>query len=105
MRKLLVVLVLVIAGGCATQDPLQRAALGYKAAEQMNRATSAALNAKQIGSKDAQNVLTSTRAAAAGLDIGVDLAKAGQDPSGSKVDSSLAVLKALELYLQQKGAK
>lgn len=90
--------------GCAT-DPLGIAKQGYNTAEQMNRLTSKALNAKQISSKDARNVIKNTRAAAEGLKIGEDLVAAQPKAGASKIDSSVAILRALENYLLQKGGK
>lgn len=90
--------------GCAT-DPLGIAKQGYNTAEKMNRLTSQALREKKISSKNARNVQESTRAAAAGIKIGEEMVAVQPKAGASKIDSSIAILRALENHLLQQGAK
>ncbi len=84
------------------QTPDQRIAAAYATADAINRSATSLLKAQRITSQDAQHVLDSTRTARTGIDLARSIGPIDPKAADAKIRTQIAILNALNLYLQQK---
>lgn len=106
MKQMLLSLVLVsFLSGCAalglpTADSFnERLAVGYMTVTTVRATTATLLNAKKLTAEDGDNVLKSTDAARAGLDVARTLSKVDMKAADSKLTMIRTTLTALQAYL------
>jgi len=83
----------------------KRMASAYVTVQVVNETASAALTAGKLTKDDATNVVTTSRAALAALDVAGKLHAASPGAGEDKLQATLTVLAALQAYLATKGAK
>ena len=84
------------------KSPAEKIAAGYATAEAVNRTASQLLREKKISSGDAQNVLSTTQSVRQGLDLARTLDPKAAD---TKIQTQLEMLRLIQKYLAERGAK
>jgi hypothetical protein len=77
----------------------ERLAAGYGAVTEVRTTATTLLNAKKIGSSDAENVLATTDVARQGLDVARSLSKTDMTAAEGKVSAIRATLTAVAGYV------
>jgi hypothetical protein len=97
-------------GGCSSgmlptaQTFDQKAVLALGTVTTIRQTATTLLKAKSISISDAENALTTTDAAAAGIVVARSLQASNPAGATSKLDSVVLVLEAVRTYLSSKGA-
>ena len=83
----------------------ERLAVGYTTVTTVRQSATTLLVAKKITADDAQNVLSQTDNARAGLDIARTMSKADPKAADAKLTAIRTILTGLQTYLTSKGAQ
>ena len=111
MKKLFyspIIAVLMLLSACAAlglptaNSFSERVALSYATVEGVTRSTTVLLNAKAISVSDAENVLTQSKNALAGIDIAKSMEKTDMTAADAKLNAVRTILTALQAYITTK---
>jgi len=92
--------------GLPTPDTFnERLAAGYVTVTAIRTSATNLLTAKKISPDDAQNVLESTNAARAGLDVTRTIGKTDLNAANARLTAITTALVALQTYLSSRGGK
>lgn len=107
LTALLIISLFLIAGcasvGLPTAETFnQKLAVGYGTVAQIRTTTAQLVNAKKLGSADAQNVQDQADTARKGLDLASELSKSDLAAANSRLVMVTTILQAAQTYLSSK---
>jgi hypothetical protein len=83
----------------------KKVAAAYASVQTIAEGGQAALAAGKISKADAQNIVVSSRAAIAAIDVASSMKASNPAGADAKLASALVILQALQAYLTTQGAK
>lgn len=108
MFTALVILAIAACANLGMQQPdtfNKKVAVAYTTVTAVAESATTALKAGKLSTSDANNVVTTSKAALAAIDVAVAMSVSNPTGANDKLTSTLAILTALQAYLAAQGVK